>query len=451
MPDREARRRPTASKHVPHGRYGGPAAPTPWAVGRLEPFRSPQSPRSPWLLKPLGPRERLPWPGGIPQPPGWRAAVLGPGPGAGFRRAMPRRRKVGNGRRVIRLGGSRDGQSSLDPGPPSTRPPGTSPPGTSPPRTGALRTRPLRTRPLRTRPLSPGKVATRRSRTPRRGTPPRDAGRCGTQRCGTPRGDAGRRGTRRDAVWLGTGGRKRRGRQRDFRSLLGKVGDLVPGHHDLEHLPVDLPVPELPGQNGIAAQVDDVQPVAEVVEHQAGVAPVVAHRARLPQRVEIADVDLLAPVPGGGTEAEFLRRRAGGEQRHLRAVRTEAGLVRGAAVRGHQPVSHPTAPCTARPGRRTGPRTRLRRRPACTGRRRWVSGWARCRTRGSPGRRSAGSRRRPGRASRSGTARSCRGRIPNPPRRGRGRDTPRRGCGIGRPEPGRRSRPALIAARSGRG
>src|SRR5580693_771828 len=208
MPDREARRRPTASKHVPHGRYGGPAAPTPWAVGRLEPFRSPQSPRSPWLLKPLGPRERLPWPGGIPQPPGWRAAVLGPGPGAGFRRAMPRRRKVGNGRRVIRLGGSRDGQSSLDPGPPSTRP---------------------------------------RSGTPRRCTPPRDAGRRGTQRCGTPRGDAGRRGTRRDAVWLGTGGRERRGRQRDFRSLLGKVGDLVPGHHDLEHLTVDLPVPELPG------------------------------------------------------------------------------------------------------------------------------------------------------------------------------------------------------------
>ena len=50
------------------------------------------------------------------------------------------------------LGGSRDGQSSLDPGPPSIRPLDPRSPGTSAPRT---------------RPLSPGKVATCRSGTPR--------------------------------------------------------------------------------------------------------------------------------------------------------------------------------------------------------------------------------------------------------------------------------------------
>jgi hypothetical protein len=195
----------------------------------------------------------------------------------------------------------------------------------------------------------------------------------GARRLGHPRlGDARLGHALFGDARLGVRWRESRCRQRDLLSLLREVGDLMPGHHDLEYLPVDLPVPELPGENGIPAQVDNVEPVAEVIEHQAGVAPVVAHRPRLPQRVEVADVDLLAPVSGCATKAEFLRRRAGGEQRHLSAVGTEAGLVRSAAVRGHQPVSHAYGSeyCQARPSywaTSSSPSAPSLHRPAPTG------------------------------------------------------------------------------------
>ena len=57
------------------------------------------------------------------------------------------------------------------------------------------------------------------------------------------------------------------------------------GHHDLEDLAVDLPVAELPGPHRVPAQVDDVQPVAEVVKDQAGLAPVLTDQPGLPERL----------------------------------------------------------------------------------------------------------------------------------------------------------------------
>ena len=74
--------------------------------------------------------------------------------------------------------------------------------------------------------------------------------------------------------------RREHGRvQRVFHSLLGQAGDVLPGHHDLEDLAVDLPVAELPSPGRVAALVGDVQPVAEIVQDQAGLAAVLADHA----------------------------------------------------------------------------------------------------------------------------------------------------------------------------
>ena len=82
--------------------------------------------------------------------------------------------------------------------------------------------------------------------------------------------------------------------------FLGEVGDLVPLHDDLEHAAIDLPVAELPGPSLVHAQVNNVQPVAEVVEHQARLAVVGADRARFPQPVEVVESHLLAPDATAG-------------------------------------------------------------------------------------------------------------------------------------------------------
>jgi hypothetical protein len=122
--------------------------------------------------------------------------------------------------------------------------------------------------------------------------------------------------------------RREHGRlQRVVHPLLGQAGDVRPGHHDLEDLPVDLPVAELPGPGRIASLVGDVQPVTQIIEDQAGLATVLAGQARLPQRVEVGHGDLLAPAAARGCEAEFVRRRGGGEQRRLVAVGAEPGVV----------------------------------------------------------------------------------------------------------------------------
>ena len=56
-------------------------------------------------------------------------------------------------------------------------------------------------------------------------------------------------------------GREHRRGQREVHAFLVQAGDVAPRHHDLEDLPVDLPVAELRGACGVPAQVGDVQPV----------------------------------------------------------------------------------------------------------------------------------------------------------------------------------------------
>jgi hypothetical protein len=75
--------------------------------------------------------------------------------------------------------------------------------------------------------------------------------------------------------------RREHGRgQRKVHPLFDEAGHLLPGDHDLEDFPVDLPVAELRGPRGVPAQVGDVQPVAKVVQDQAGLLSVVADRPR---------------------------------------------------------------------------------------------------------------------------------------------------------------------------
>jgi hypothetical protein len=122
--------------------------------------------------------------------------------------------------------------------------------------------------------------------------------------------------------------------------FLDDVADLLAGGDQLEDAAVHLPVTELFRLVGVMAQIADVQPVAEVVEHDAALAPEPADRPGLPQRLHLLDAQLLAPVTGGGLEAELLGRRAGGEQHHVTVGGADPGLVRGSAVASHQPIAH---------------------------------------------------------------------------------------------------------------
>jgi hypothetical protein len=120
-------------------------------------------------------------------------------------------------------------------------------------------------------------------------------------------------------------------RERELVPFLLQVRDLVPGDDDLEHAAVDLPVAELPGAALVHAEIDDVQPVAQVVEHQAGFAAVVADRAGFPERVDVVQLHMLAPeTAGNGGEAVLLGRRRSGEQRDIPVGRAHGSLVRGA-------------------------------------------------------------------------------------------------------------------------
>jgi hypothetical protein len=103
------------------------------------------------------------------------------------------------------------------------------------------------------------------------------------------------------------------------------------GDDDLEHAAVDLPVAELPGAALVHAEVDDMQPVAHVVEHEAGLAAIAADRPGLPQGVDLVQPHLLAPdAAGSGREPVLFGRRWGGEQGDIAVGRSHGSLVRGA-------------------------------------------------------------------------------------------------------------------------
>lgn len=121
------------------------------------------------------------------------------------------------------------------------------------------------------------------------------------------------------------------GKQHPHRELvpfLLQVPHLLPGDDDLEHAAVDLPVAELPGAPFVHAEVDDVQPVAEVVQDETRLAAVVTDRAGLPQRADLTELDVLAPDAAGcGGEAVLLGRRRGGEKGDVAVGGTDGGLV----------------------------------------------------------------------------------------------------------------------------
>ena len=89
-------------------------------------------------------------------------------------------------------------------------------------------------------------------------------------------------------------------------AFLHDVDDVIAGRDEFEDTAVHLPIPELLGLVGVMAQVCDMQPVAEIIEHDAALTPERAGRLGLPQRLDFVDAQLLAPVSGGGLEAEFL-------------------------------------------------------------------------------------------------------------------------------------------------
>ncbi|MBO0802252.1 MAG: hypothetical protein J2P25_04145 [Nocardiopsaceae bacterium] len=126
----------------------------------------------------------------------------------------------------------------------------------------------------------------------------------------------------------------------------------MPGDDHLEHAPIDLPVAELTGALLVHAEIGDVQPVAQVVEDEARFAAVVADRPGLPQRVDVAELDLPAPdAAGSGGEAVILGWRRRGEQGDVVVGGTHGSLVRGAEVGRHQPVPHCLSlPASASPG-----------------------------------------------------------------------------------------------------
>jgi hypothetical protein len=122
-------------------------------------------------------------------------------------------------------------------------------------------------------------------------------------------------------------GRKQH-RHRELVPFLLQVPHLLPGDDNLEHAAVDLPVTELPGAPFIHAEVDDVQPVAEVVQDEARLTTVVADRAGLPQRADLAELDVLAPDAAGRRgEAVLLGRRRGGEKGDVAVGGTHGSLV----------------------------------------------------------------------------------------------------------------------------
>ena len=139
-----------------------------------------------------------------------------------------------------------------------------------------------------------------------------------------------------------------RGSARIITALFKDLADLGPRRDQFEHAAVDLPVSKLLSLVAVVTEVADVQPVAEVIQDHAALAPEYADWPGLPDSLDIGDVELLAPVPGSGLESEFLRRRACREQHDVVIGRADAGLERGSSVARHQPVAHNSGPSAGR-------------------------------------------------------------------------------------------------------
>lgn len=158
----------------------------------------------------------------------------------------------------------------------------------------------------------------------------------GARRGGVGRSSRAQRGPPGTASWhppritraQGRGHGREQRRDRELVHFFLQVPHFLPGDDDLEHATVDLPVAELPGVPFVHAEIDDVQPVAEIIQDEAWFAAVVADRAGLPQRVDLAELDVLAPdAAGRGGEAVLLGRRRGGEQRDVTVGGTHGSLV----------------------------------------------------------------------------------------------------------------------------
>ena len=94
-------------------------------------------------------------------------------------------------------------------------------------------------------------------------------------------------GQRAGLLWHGGQRAGAAGRVRIVEPFLDDLADLVTRRYQLEYAAVHLPIPELFRLKGVMAEVGDVQPVAQIVEHDAAVATERAHRPGLPQRLHL--------------------------------------------------------------------------------------------------------------------------------------------------------------------
>jgi hypothetical protein len=131
-------------------------------------------------------------------------------------------------------------------------------------------------------------------------------------------------------------------------SLFDDVGDFAARSDQLEHAAVHFPVTELRGSDGVVAEIDDVQPVGQVIEDDATFTAEHSDRARLVKRLHLGTMDQLAPVPGGRLELQFLRRRAGREQHDIGIIGADSGLVWRPLEGGKESVSHRQVPSAGR-------------------------------------------------------------------------------------------------------
>jgi hypothetical protein len=85
--------------------------------------------------------------------------------------------------------------------------------------------------------------------------------------------------------------------------LLDDLRHFLAGGDQLEDAPVNLPVAELLGPEGVMTQVRDMEAVGEFVEHDAAFTAEHADGPGLIQRVKVVPAHLFAPVPSRGLEA----------------------------------------------------------------------------------------------------------------------------------------------------